>query len=479
MEPITAGNDISRGPRGQVRPVIGLLPTGHHYYWDQFPDLKRRGMRMLGALTEALRTRGEVVAPDLVDDPVKAAKAAELFRQRDVDLVLIFPLGYTPSMQIVPVARGLDVPIRILNAHEDSSYDYERADTTTYLHHEGVCCVPEYAGALANLGRQFKVRTGHFADARLLEELACDFRGAAAARALRGMHMGLIGELYTHMTDMSIDENRLLKMTGKMLKRPEVEEIENAFARVTETELRRMFEELRHLYDVDETVTDDHLRFSAQAAIAYEEVILRHDIHAFGYYWWGHGELVTQLRAQSNLAVSRLASLGRPGVTEGDVKSAMGMKIMDLLGAGGMFVEFFSMDFDEDFILFGHDGPSNINMADGRPRLQHLAVHHGKSGHGLGIDFGLKTGPVTLLNITQNRCGDVFKLVYSVGEVVPGPTLRIGNPNCRVRMQKPIHRFVNDWCQEGPSHHLVLGYGDQGEALEILAQALGCQAVRV
>ena len=45
------------------------------------------------------------------------------------------------------------------------------------------------------------------------------------------------------------------------------------------------------------------------------------------------------------------------------------------------------MDFDEEFILTGHDGPSNTNMAKKRPRLTHLNVHHGKSGQGLGIDF--------------------------------------------------------------------------------------------
>ena len=71
------------------------------------------------------------------------------------------------------------------------------------------------------------------------------------------------------------------------------------------------------------------------------------------YYWWGEKELITQLRSQSALAVSRLAALGRPGVTEGDVKTAMAMKIMDLLGGGGMFLEFFAMDFDENFILPG------------------------------------------------------------------------------------------------------------------------------
>ena len=86
-------------------------------------------------------------------------------------MLLIFPLGYTPSMMIVPAVYELDVPIRILNAHIDRSYDYAEADTTIYLHHEGVCCVPEYAGVLVNLQKKFKVRTGFF-DERELEMFA-------------------------------------------------------------------------------------------------------------------------------------------------------------------------------------------------------------------------------------------------------------------------------------------------------------------
>ena len=460
-------------------PKIGLLITGHHYYWPQFPGLKRMGEGMYKNLLEMLRRYGEIVAPDLVDTAEKSRQAADFFSRADVDMVLIFPLGYTPSMQIVPAVKDLDLPIRILNAHEDSSYDYARADTAVYLHHEGVCCVPEYAGALVNLGKKFKVRTGHFAESRLQNELEQDFKGAAAAKYFKRMNIGLIGGEYTHMTDMPVDESRILKATGRMLKKPEVEEIENAFSEVTDEQAEEMCAQLRDLYEVDETVTNEHMLFSAKAAVAYEQVIMRHDISAFGYYWWGEKDLITQLRAQSGLAVSRLAAFGRPGVTEGDVKAAMAIKIMDLLGAGGMFVEFFSMDFDENFILCGHDGPSNINMALGRPRLKHLDIHHGKSGHGLGIDFEMKEGPVTLLNITQNNAGETFKLVYSTGEIIAGPILSIGNPNCRVKVEKPIHRFMDEWCAEGPSHHLVLGYGDQGEALRTFAEAMHFRTVRI
>jgi L-arabinose isomerase len=144
-----------------------------------------------------------------------------------------------------------------------------------------------------------------------------------------------------------------------------------------------------------------------------------------------------------------------------------------------MFVEFFSMDFDEDFILMGHDGPSNVNVAEGRPRLTHLKVHHGKSGHGLGIDFDMQQGPVTLLNLTQFDAGEPFKLIYTVAEVIPGPILSIGNPNCRVRVAKPMHEFIDEWCQQGPSHHIALGVGDHSAGLETFAEAMGFAVVRV
>jgi L-arabinose isomerase len=233
------------------------------------------------------------------------------------------------------------------------------------------------------------------------------------------------------------------------------------------------------MYDIDESVTDDHLRFSAQLAVAYEEIITKYDIYAFGYYWWGEKELITQMRSQSTLAVSRLASLGRPGVTEGDVKSAMAMKVIDLLGGGGMFLEFFSMDFDENFFLMGHDGPSNINMSKGKPKVLHLEVQHGKSGHGLGIDFEIEKGPVTLLNLTQFNEGGTFKLIYSVGEVIPGTILNIGNPNCRVQMQRPLHEFMDAWCQQGPSHHVALGKGDLSISLETFAEAMNFNIIRI
>ena len=462
-----------------VRPRIGLLPTGHLIYWSQFPGLKDMALGMYEEARGRLAGIGDVITPGLVDTEEKALAAGKFFKQEDVDLLLVFPLGYTTGIVVVPCVRQLDVPIRILNAHKDSSYDYKTADTAAYLYHEGPCCIPEYASGLVNMGRKFRIRTGHFGQERFWDEVRADCIGASAARAFSSMYIGLMGTTYTGMVDMPVDEHRLLRATGRLLVRPEVEEIEEAYHRVTKDQLQDMYRQFRQMYDVDDTVTEEHMEFSARLAVAYEEVILKHDIYAFGYYWWGQKELITQLRSQSGLAVSRLAAMGRPGVTEGDVRTAMAMKILDLLGAGGMFVEFFAMNFDDDVLLVGHDGPANINMSQGRPRLQHLEVHHGKTGHGLGIDFDVPKGPVTLLNLSQFDAGDTFKLIYSIGEVAGGDILNIGNPNCRIKVGKPIHEFFEQWCQQAPPHHIALGLGDRGEEIETFAEAMEFRVVRV
>ena len=106
-------------------------------------------------------------------------------------------------------------------------------------------------------------------------------------------------------------------------------------------------------------------------------------------------------------------------------------------------------------------------------------MHHGKTGHGLGIDFRMRQGPITLLNLTQFDAGNTFKLIYSVGEVVPGDILNIGNPNCRVKVARPIHEFFDAWCRQGPCHHIALGLGDRGGQIEAFAEAIGFRCVRI
>ena len=463
----------------QLRPRIGLLPTGLNMYFHQYPNLKEMGLSMYRKLLDKLEEYADVVTPGLVDTYETALEAAKTLSEGNIDILLVFPFGYTTGMMIVPTVKATNVPIRLINAHEDSSYDYKNADTEQYLHHEGACPIPEYSCTLVAMKRKFQVITGYFGNEKFWQEIKRQCMGAAAASAYSKCRFGVIGNTYTNMVDMPVDDHRILRATGQLVCRPEIEEVEKAYDNVTEEQLKDMYRQFREYYEVDDSVTDAHMRESAKIAVAFDEIVKQYAIDGMGFYWWGQSEKLIELRSQSALAASRLTAMGIPCVTEGDVKAAMAMKILNLLGGGGMFLEFFSQDFDENFIMMGHDGPSNVDLAVGKPKLQNLEVHHGKIGGGLGIDFDMKLGTCTILNLTQVGTDKTFKLIYTVAEIVPGDILNIGNPNCRIRMAKPIPEFYNDWCVNGPGHHSALGLGDLSKEIEVFAQAMDFECVRV
>ncbi len=464
----------------KVNPKIGVMYTGLKAYWAQFPEFLEIGTKMLERYMEKFSEVGEVVLEKFVDTPKKAQAAGERFAKEDIDILFILPFGYSTGMIIVPAVRALrnEIPVRLLVTH--STYDLKTATTSDFLHHSGICCVSEYANALVQMKREFKVITGPLKDEKFWGAIYKSAVGAAAAKEFKKLNFAVIGSQYTNMVDMPADDHKLLASTGKMFLRPEIEEFYEEYQKVNEDEIREMNSQFRDFYEVKENVTDEHMYESAKIAVVYDKIIKKYDIAGYGYYWWGISDLYTHLRAQSTVAGSRLASMGYPGVTEGDVKTAMAMKFMDLVGAGGMFLEFNTIDYDNDFFVISHDGPVNFNVSEGKPVLQHLHIHHGKTGEGLGVDFNLKKGPATLMNITQSD-PDVytFKIVYTVGEVVDGDTMQVGNPNGRFKVGKPINEFVDEWCQQGPQHHSSLGIGDISSEIEIFAKTMGFACVRI
>jgi L-arabinose isomerase len=154
------------------------------------------------------------------------------------------------------------------------------------------------------------------------------------------------------------------------------------------------------------------------------------------------------------------------------------MKIMDSFGAGGSFSEFYAMDFNDDVLLMGHDGPGHLAIAEGRPILKPLGVFHGKPGKGLSIEMKVKNGPVTILAVVQTKDGTI-KLVAAEGESVPGPILEIGNTNSRYKFPVGMKNFIDLWSRQGPSHHCTIGVGHIAGKLRKLAALLGLEFVQI
>jgi len=226
-------------------------------------------------------------------------------------------------------------------------------------------------------------------------------------------------------------------------------------------------------------VPDAGLAWAAQVAVGLDRLVADFALDGLTYYYRGlDGNEFERLGAALILGNTLLTARGIPASGEGDLKTCLAMMMLDRFGAGGSFTEFYAMDFREDFVLMGHDGPGHIAISDARPLLRGLGMYHGKRGSGVSVEFKVKTGPVTILGLTQTADGRL-KLIGAEGESLPGPILRIGNTNSRLRFSLGPAEFVNRWCTEGPTHHCALAVGHNLARINKLASLLKILLVEV
>jgi L-arabinose isomerase len=205
----------------------------------------------------------------------------------------------------------------------------------------------------------------------------------------------------------------------------------------------------------------------------------RHALGAIAYFYSGTGcEMNEDTITSIILGSSMLTRRGIPMAGEYEVKNVIAMKIMDSLGAGGSFTEYYAVDFTDDIILMGHDGPGHSGIAQGRTKVKPLQVYHGKVGRGLSVEMSVKNGPVTLLSVVEDR-NRSFKLLVAEGTSEAGPILEIGNTNSRYRFPIGARSFLNRWNEQGPAHHCAVGIGHIAGKLDKLGKLLGIDVVRV
>jgi L-arabinose isomerase len=438
--------------------------------------------RIESKVSELGESKVQIVNLGLIDSPERAQEAGHALRRADIDLLLIHAATYALSSTVLPMVRRAKVPVLILNLSPEAAIDYASFNamgdrtkmTGEWLAHCGACPVPEIANVLTRARIPFHLVTG-----RLDDDPECwgeigDW--IAAARVVHGMEhnrLGVMGHYYNGMLDIYSDLTLQSTVFGTHIEILEVEQLSALRRQVSDAEAADRVAEFRREFDVREDCSEQELLRAARTSVGLDLLVNQKQLGSLAYYHMGSGIPENEDAINSIiLGNSLLTAHGIPVAGELEIKNVQAMKIMDLLGAGGSFTEYYAVDWNDDVILMGHDGPGHIAIAQGKTRVRPLGVYHGKVGSGLSVEMSVKHGPVTLLSVVETADNRI-KLLVAEGQSVPGPILEIGNTNSRYRFPIGARRFMNDWNAQGPAHHCAVGVGHLAGTIEKISLLLG------
>jgi L-arabinose isomerase len=411
-----------------------------------------------------------------------------LFKTEDVDIIFLYVTTYALSSTVLPVVQRAKVPVIILNLSPEAAIDYASFNAMTdrtkmtgeWLAYCSACPVPEIANVFNRAGVKFHQITGMLhEDPECWNEINEWVEAAKVSNTMFYNRLGCMGHYYSGMLDIYTDLTQQYAYFGGHIELIEVEELASLRKEVTRDEIRKRLDLFYSAFDVQEDCSIEELEKAATTSVALDKLVKQYKLGSMAYYYKGTGNQENEdAIASIILGNSLLTANSVPVAGEYEIKNVQAMKIMDTFGTGGSFTEYYAMDFKDDVVLMGHDGPGHIAISEGKTKVRPLGVYHGKVGKGLSVEMSVKNGPVTLLSVVEKRGGGLIFLVAE-GESVPGAILQIGNTNSRYRFSIGARKFVNDWNGYGPAHHCAVGVGHISSKIEKLGALLNMDVVKV
>ena len=466
-----------------ARPLrVGLCGIGLDTYWPQFEGLKERLEGYVAQVGARLSRPGvHVVNLGLVDSPEHSQEAGHQCRREDIDVLFLYVTTYALSNTVLPLVQRAGVPVVVLNLQPEAAIDYRSfnqledrtAMTGDWLAYCSACPVPEIANVMTRARIPFHQVTGVLNDVATWQEIEEWLEAAQVRSTLASMRLGLMGHYYSGMLDIMTDVTLVSIVFGTHIEIVEVDELSALRTEVTEKTLEGRLKDFSASFEVQPDCSPEELQRAARTSVALDSFVERYKLDALAYYYKGSGNAANEDTMSSIILGSSLLTARHiPVAGEYEVKNVLAMKIMDILNAGGSFTEYYAMDFNDDLVLMGHDGPGHIAISEGKTKVRPLKVYHGKVGGGLSVEMSVKHGPTTLLSVVEDS-ESRFKLLVAEGECVAGEILEIGNTNSRYRFPIEARGFVNAWNAQGPAHHCAIGVGHVANKLKKAAELMG------
>lgn len=468
---------------------IGIMLAGHREYWPQFPGLKEELLQNGAHFRELVEKSPVTVVDSVFVDTLEDAYSAGLrFKQQDIDLLFVYLTTYVASGRYVQGALAADCPVVLVGLQRPVNLKQEF--TLQSMTGAGSPCqMPEAYNAFARCGKPaVDIIFGElYSDQRVQTKLDEWCRAANVMQALKGSIFGSLGHTYEGMLDMNFDPTAITDQFGVHVRFVEMCELVDYVETCTTQELDQKLAEINATFDyldksfdpTTKTILHEDVMWAAKCSVGLDKLIYNNNLSGLAYYYMGENNSIYE-RVASNLMIgnSLLTTKGIALAGEADMKTCLAMYITSALGCGGSFAELCTVDFADDILIVGHDGPHDIRISDKKPTIRGLSLMHGKKGYGVSVEFSIKHGPMTMVGIGSDA-NNHFHFVVAEGESQPGWVPPIGNTLTRGYFGRGVGEFVEEWSKAMVCHHASLSIGHNGSMVDKVGKLLGMPVIHV
>ncbi|NYF16976.1 L-arabinose isomerase [Microbacterium sp. AK009] len=400
--------------------------------------------------------------PVLKDADAIRRLALEVNARDEVVGIIAWMHTFSPAKMWIAGLDALQKPLLHLHTQANVELPWANIDFDFMNLNQAAHGDREFGYIQTRLGVARKTVVGHVSNPAVRQQVEDWQRAAAGWAAVRSLKLARFGDNMRYVAVTEGDKTEAEVRFGVQVNTWGVNELAEAVADASAADIDALVDEYMAAYDVAADLLpggDRHQSLRDGAAI---EVGLRSFLEAggFGAFTTSFEDLgaLTQL---PGLAVQRLMAEGYGFGAEGDWKTAILVRLANVMGAGrpggASLMEDYTYDLvpGSERILGAHMLEVAPSLTTQRPRLEVHPLGIGGKADPVRLVFTADPGPALVVAMSDMR--DRFRLVANVVENVGAPDL----PRLPVgrAVWKPAPDFATSaacWLAAGAAHHTVM-----------------------
>lgn len=459
-------------------PKIGLLPLYVELYDLTTPEVRPDIDAAHAYTSKCLSCRGMEVVNVPVCRLAKEFEAAiAQFEAADVDAIVTLHLAYSPSLESEKALANVKLPLIILDTTPSYTYDQNTDPAQLMLNH-GIHGVQDMCNLLIRNGQVFRVCAGHLDRSDVLDRVYAACKAAMVAHELKKARVGLVGEPFAGMGDFQVPYEELKRDLGICMVPYDFKKGAGRIAAVTQEEIDEEYTADLERFEIDPKLSREVYDRTAKTSLAIRKWVEEEKLSAYTINFLETEGSNPGLPVMPFTECCRAMVNGVGYAGEGDVLTAGLVGALLSAFPDTTFTEMFCPDWEHGTVFLSHMGEFNYGIAEGKPLLKEKPFPFTSAENPTVAYQTMKGGRAVLLNLAPFGEGR-YTLTLAPGEMlkIHGQNRMADAVNGWFKPDVSLERFLEQYSQNGATHHSALIYGDVLEQLLFLGDILKCKQV--